>query len=248
MGVCGKIAGTLLSATLLCLFAGCGDETESDPPDAGSQAVEPVVVERTIPETRVIVTSHNASLEEGCRPRPVAETVIRFVDAFNYGDQAMLSQVFFVSEGPSPADFSSAGYYPWSWYSVNEVGQSGKIEDGFVTYDQTELLRYFARRHQQGERLRLFKGALTGTGLLDEESNVGFVFVLARHAKDLGPDVGGPARIAYGKGALNCRNGRIFTWSMDMKIGEKRTEREAAAWLCKDPLGWRPGRTVVACT
>lgn len=247
MGVCGKIAGTLLSAAVLLLLVGCGGEAEVDPPDAGSQVVEPVVEERTVPETRVIVTSDDGSLEEGCGPRPVAEAVIRFVDAFNRGDQALLSQIFFISEGPSPQDFSSAGYYPWSWYSVSEVRTDGKVESGFVTYEQTELLRYFARRHEQGERLRLLKITLTETGLLDEESNVGFVFVLTRNARDLGPDVGGPARIAYGKGAFNCRNGRLFTWSMDMKIGEKRNEREAAAWLCEDPPGWRPGRTVVAC-
>ena len=118
----------------------------------------------------------------------------------------------------------------------------------FTTSDQSELLRYFAKRHRQSESMRLLKVSLTKTGLLDMESNVGFVFVATREASDLPAGLGGPARIAYGKGALNCENLRIFNWSMDMKTGEKRTEREAANWLCANPPGWRPGEAVVACT
>jgi hypothetical protein len=87
----------------------------------------------------------------------------------------------------------------------------------------------------------------TQTGLLGEEGNVGIVYVLTRGAQDLEPGVGGPARIAFGKGAINCEGHRIFAWSMEMRVGEKRTEREAAGWLCEDPPGWRPGAAVVAC-
>ena len=96
--------------------------------------------------------------------------------------------------------------------------------------------------------MQLIKVSLTQTGLLETESNVGFVYVVTRKAPDLDPELGGPARIAYGKGSLNCENLRIFTWSMNMKAQEDRTEREAAAWLCEDPPGWRPGEAVVACT
>ncbi len=86
-----------------------------------------------------------------------------------------MAQLIFISEGPSPPDFSQEGFYTWSWYSVSEVGAGGLIEDGFVTYDQGELLRYFAERHRQGERLELLKVSATQAGLLDEEGNVGFV-------------------------------------------------------------------------
>lgn len=236
----------------MLLLAGCGGEADTGRPDDASRADESVVAvgaERSAPDTRVIVTSDDASLSEGCRPRPVAEAVIRFVYAFNLGDQAELSRLFFVSEGPSPPDFSSSGYYPWSWYSSREIGTDGRVTKHFTTTEQGKMLRYFARRHAQDERLRLLKISLTQGGLLDEESNMGFLFVLTRDADDLGPSLGGPARIAYGKGAINCENGRIFTWNMDMRMGEKRTAREAASWLCKDPPGWRPGgSTVVACT
>ena len=226
---------------LLFLIAGCGGENWRPDQVFDRQPVPAHTGE-------IIVTSDDDALPDGCRPRPVAGLLIRFLDAFNQGRQADLSRSFFVSEGPSPPEFSPFGYHPWSWYSANEVGPGGKVTSHFTTSDQADLLRYFAERHRQGETMRLLKVSITQTGLLDEESNVGFVFVITRDAPDLEPDLGGPDRIAYGKGALNCENLRIFAWRMDMKTQETRTEREASAWLCTDPPRWRPGKAVVACT
>lgn len=197
---------------------------------------------------KIIVTSDDPSLPNGCRPRQVALVVIGFFDAFNYGDRTALSHIFFVSEGPSPPDFSDSGYYPWSWYSVSEVGAGGKIENGFVTYDQTKLLRYFARRHRHNERLQLLKVGVLGPGLPDEKDNVGITFVLTRHADGMKPGMGGPENVAFGKGAIHCAGQQIFVWSMEMWEAETRSAQEAAAWLCKNPPGWRPGKAVVACT
>jgi hypothetical protein len=237
---------------LAFLVLGCGGERGSggDSRPAGAAASGGAGVpadEARGPATKVIVTSDDPSLPDGCRPRQIAELVIAFIDAFNRGDQERLSRLFFISEGPSPPDFSAEGYYPWSWYSVSEVGAGGRIEDGFVTYDQREMLRYFAERHRQGERLELIKVSATQAGLLEEESNVGIVYVLTRDARDLEPGLGGPSHIAFGKGAINCGSRRIFTWSMEMRMGEQRSAREAAGWLCTDPPGWRPGTAVVAC-
>jgi hypothetical protein len=232
---------------LLFLLGGCGEERdpgESHYAGGDSQRESEVHQE----PTRVIVTSDDASLPDGCHPRQVAELVISFVNAFNSGDQASLSRIFFVSEGPSPPDFAEGSSDPWSWYTVSEVQAGGKIESNFVTYDQGELLRYFAKRHRKGEQLRLLKISLTRTGLLGKEDNVGFVYVLNRTARDLEPGLGGPARIASGQGTINCTNRRIFAWRMDMKAEDKRTAREAADWLCTDPPGWKPGKAVVACT
>ena len=234
------------------LVLGCGGEQGSG---ADPRPAEPVAQggagvaegEDRAPATKIIVTSDDPSLPDGCRPRQVAELVIDFIDAFNRGDQELLSRLFFISEGPSPPDFSEERYYPWSWYSVSEVGTEGRIESGFVTYDQGEMLRYFAERHRQAEHLGLIKVSATQPGLLEEEGNVGIVYVLTRDARDLEPGLGGPARIAFGKGAINCESQRIFTWSMEMKATEKRSAREAASWLCTDPAGWEPGKAVVAC-
>jgi hypothetical protein len=251
----------ILPVLILALLAlGCGVETDpkhdsrpSGPSasrgagGAGGEASGSATQSGREPTTKVIVTSDDTSLPDGCHPRQIAELVIDFVDAFNRGDQERLSRIFFISEGPSPPDFSEERYYPWSWYSVSEVGAGGRIEDGFVTYDQGELLRYFAERHSQGERLELIKVSSTQAGLLGEEGNVGIVYILTRDAEDLDPGLGGPARIAFGKGAINCESQRIFVWSTEMRVGERRTEREAASWLCTDPPGWKPGTAVVAC-
>ena len=236
----GEIAGLWVTVIFVLLLAGCGADAPA----------RPDVVSEPVPaHTReVVVTSSDDALPDGCHPRRVAGLLIRYVDAFNQGRQEELSNAFFVSEGPSPPDFSTADYRSWSWYSSSEIGDDGTVTRSFTTSDQGELLRYFARRHRQGESMRLLKVSLTRTGILDMESNVGFVFVATRDAPDLPAGLGGPARIAYGKGALNCENLRIFTWTMDMKTREERTEREASDWLCADPPRWRPGEAVVACT
>ena len=230
--------GSLLLAVFLW---GCG----GGPPRPDEVVVEEPVSAHT---EEVIVTSDDEALPEGCQPRRVAGLLIHFFEAFNQGSQEELSRSFFVSEGPTPPDFSPVGYRPWSWYSSTQTGDGGRVTSHFTTSDQGELLRYFARRHQKGESMRLIKVSLTQTGLLGMESNVGFVYVVTRDAPDLAPNLGGPSNVAYGKGSLNCQNLRIFTWTMNMKTNEDRTEREAASWLCKDPPGWRPGKAVVACT
>lgn len=238
----------LLVLVLAFVALECGGEEGSGP--GGSPMDEGANVRESGDHgsaTEVIVTSDDSSLPDGCNTRQIAGLVIEFVDAFNRGDGERLSRLFFVSEGPSPPDFSEAGYYPWSWYSVSEIGEGGRIENGFVTYDKGELLRYFAERHSKGERLGLIKVSSTQAGLLDEENNVGIVYVLTRDAEDLDPELGGPSRIAFGKGGINCESRQIFAWSMEMRAGEERTLREAAGWLCIDPPGWRPGDAVVAC-
>jgi hypothetical protein len=229
---------------LAFLLFGCGEDRDTGASHSAGGQREPVVRQEP---TRVIVTSDDASLPDSCHPRQVADLVISFVDAFNSGDQASLSRIFFVSEGPSPPDFSERDYDPWSWYTVGKVEAGGKIESSFVTYDQSELLHYFAERHKQGEHLRLLKVSLTHTGLLGKDDNVGFIYVLNRDARDLEPGLGGSARIASGQGAINCTNRRIFAWRMDMRAEDHRTDREAANWLCIDPPGWKPGKAVVAC-
>jgi hypothetical protein len=93
--------------------------------------------------TEVIVTSDDASLPDGCDTRQIAELVIECANAFNRGDQERLSRLFFVSEGPSPRISLRKGTTRGRGTRC-EVGEGGRIENGFVTHDQGELLRYFA--------------------------------------------------------------------------------------------------------
>jgi hypothetical protein len=53
------------------------------------------------------------------------------------------------------------------------------------------LLRSFAERYGQGERLTLLKVSSTQAGLLEEEYNAGIVLVLTRDAEDIDPELGG---------------------------------------------------------
>jgi len=248
MATSGYFMKAAIVPILVLVFSlvGCGEDRNSGKthPAGKDNRREFVAYEQP---TRVIVTSDDASLPYGCHPRQVADLLITFVDAFNAGDQAVLSRTFFLSEAPPPPDFADRAYHPWSWYTVGRVEPGGKIAGGFVTYDQRELLRYFAKRHNKGERLRLLKVSLGQTGLMGMDDNVGFAYVLNRTARDLEPDLGGPASIASGQGTINCKNRRIFTWRMDMRVEDRRTNREGAAWLCTDPPGWRPGKAVVAC-
>ena len=239
-------AAVLPILVFVFLLVGCGEERDTGKSHSAGGGRSPEVVSYRQP-ARVIVTSDDASFPDGCHPGQVAGLVMSFVDAFNSGDQSALSRSFFLSEGPSPPDFADRAYDPWSWYTVSNVEPGGKIVSGFVTYDQGELLRYFAERHRKGERLRLLKVSMAQTGLLGRDDNVSFVYVLNRTASDLDPGFGGPAHIASGQGAINCKNRRIFTWRMDMKAGDDRTNREATNWLCKNPPGWKPGKAVVAC-
>lgn len=251
----------LAMLALALLSLGCGGDESTGEAERNFGKTGPVAEEKretsgsggglTRPEdgdrTEVLVTAGDASLPEGCRPREIAGLVLDFFDAFNAGDQERLSRLFFVAEGPSPPDFSSEGYYPWSWYLVSEAGAGGRIDRGFVTYDEGELLDYFARRHEHGERLGLLKVGVTGPGLLGEEDNVGIVYALTREADDLGAKLGGPDRVAFGKGGINCGRRQIFSWSIEMRTGEQRDVRDAADWLCKDAPSWKPGKNVVAC-
>ena len=127
---------------------------------------------------------------------------------------------------------------------MSEIGEDGRIENGFVTYDKVSCSATLAERHRHGERLELIKVSSTQAGLLDEENNVGIVYVLTRDAEDLDPGLGGPSRIAFGKGH-QCESRQLFVWSMEMRGDENLGE--AAGWLCTDPPGWSPGDAVVAC-
>jgi len=97
---------------LTFVVSGCGggqEVGERSQPDAPETGVTDVSA-GTMPPTKVIVTSDDASLPDGCNTRQIAGLVIEFVDAFNRGDGERLSRLFFVAEGPSPPDFSEAGY------------------------------------------------------------------------------------------------------------------------------------------
>jgi hypothetical protein len=154
---------------------------------------------------RVAVTRDDASLLDGCRPRPLARRIAAFFDAFNRGD-------------PSAASFVDPSR---GWYSVTD----GHPRRHFVTSSRAGLVEYFARRHRHGERLRLEQVDVSfGNGLGH------IAYVLERRADDL-RRLGIAGTAAHGKGAVDCESGRIILWSMGMPAGDGHEAFE----LCPPP-------------
>jgi len=152
---------------------------------------EPVAAAREAP-ARVVVTRDDPALPAGCRPRPLAQRIAAFFDAFNRGDPAATGFV-----APSGG-----------WYSVTD----GRRRH-FVTYSRRGLPAYFARRHRHGERLRLEQVDVSfGNGLGH------IAYLIDRRADDL-RRLGITGTTAIGKGAVNCETGQIVVWSMGMPPG-----------------------------
>ena len=129
-------------------------------------------------------------LPRGCSLSEVTHLLLRFIDAFNRGDQDELTHFFDAST--------------FQWYSVGE----GRVDQGgsfFVAYKLDELFPYFAARHQQRERLRLLGLEVNAHW---REATVGIGYFIERYADDLGQ------RPAHGKGAINCTKQTISVWSM----------------------------------
>ena len=215
------LSGLVLGALVL---AGCAGQTPRPP-----QSSSPGLVEATLQPTpfpsipEVIVTRDNNMLPAGCSPREVAQLIMRFFDAFNNGDQEVLGSFFFKSG--------------FEWYSVTE-GNPKERGRHFVAYTPDDLLVYFVERHKQNERLRLLMVDVAGPSW---HGGVDISYVLNREADDLWPGLGGPERIAEGKGAINCQDQQIFVWSMAMNMGN------FAARLCPEPPTGSKSDTVVAC-
>lgn len=187
-----------------------------------------------------IVTGDQRRGVAGCRPRRVGEHISSFFTAFNRGDQAVLARSIV------PAD-------TFQWYIVAEKGH--RESRGFEAFgtrssradatgrdQRPEVLAYFARRHRQGERLRLLEAAVTRIRPRSwfpeiDETVAGVEFVLVRRARDLA-QLGGSNRVSSGKGALDCRTGAVVAWTMGLDVS--RTYPRRGRRLC--PRRSRSGR------
>ena len=111
-----------------------------------------------------------------------------FVRAFNAGNTRRLNLIF----AREPA---------FQWYSTGNPGQ----RFGAEAENRATLMRYFAARHRQRERLRL----VTFVGGAAPRGDFGFGFHLERRAIGYGP------RVLQGKGSLFCsaHGNRIIVWS-----------------------------------
>lgn len=129
---------------------------------------------------------------EDCAAPVVSNVVGRFLEALNRGDLEALNRII-----APPGTFE--------WYTVQAVRGRAPGERPQAG-GRTTLIRYFARRHERGERMQLrsfqFNGSDDGLGH--------FQYRLLRSARDH------PPAPYNGKGAVICTTGRdvIAVWSM----------------------------------
>lgn len=225
---------------------GAGDKSQGSSPQPGY--VSPVPV---------IVTEDDDPMPAGCSPRQAAAIVATFVEAFNRGDRETLDRLF----APLPESRLSAGvgqdlafsYFLGEVYAKNK-GRTFDFDYG----EKDRLLEYFAKRHRIGERMQLWKVQSSGGAMEGEKNTVGMTFLYSRLASDLKPGLGGPERLVYGKGSIDCERQTIFGWTATMEmVGVEGLELPPAPWVvsgdtdevfCKEPSGWKPGESVLACT
>lgn len=182
----------------------------------------------TLSSHEIIVTRDDIGLRPGCRPGDIANLIARFFDAFNRGDEAELAR-FFNSN--------------LNWYSVSE----GLVSEGgthFVTYTPETLLGYFAERHKHGEHLRLLIVRANASVISDR---VDIVYGLMRQADDL---LSGPGEHDYaGKGSTNCKEQKIFVWSMGAPIEkDPQPVTPPPNGLCPAPPSGSSPYAIIACT
>lgn len=181
-----------------------------------------------------LVTRDDPELPPNCRPRQVAALITGFFDAVNRGDTSGVSRFFSLVDGPE-------GMTPSAWYTIteNDPASGGRH---FVAYEQHRLLDYFGERHKQHERLGLVMVDVAGPS---GHGGVDISYVVTRHADDLETVIGGTVDYAEGKGAINCKTGKIFVWSMAQSTSAP--ESNLSIRPCPTPSGWKPGDAVIAC-
>ena len=137
----------------------------------------------TSPEARASLPPSGGSACTESTSRPI---VASFIEAFNDGDLGRLDQLF--------ADYSR--------YATDAPGEFSSP----APRSRSDLIAYFAQRHQAHERLKLESLQFNGRSAND----VNFTFELTRSADGLAPTPYG------GKGAVFCGNpsNTLILWAM----------------------------------
>ena len=154
------------------------------------------------PLSRQVAAGNGAARD--CGPKEARRLVSSFIRAFNTGDGARLDSLFAEDDGDGNSATPS-----FQWYSTGPPGQ----RYGAAADDRSSLIRYFAVRHEHGERLGLLSmshgGSAPGNGYFS------FGFHIHRQARDLLR----PGAFE-GKGAAICVTGRpqIAVWSVGPRI------------------------------
>jgi len=162
-----------------------------------------VVSQPSIVTPSVVVTARNEAYPAKCSPDEVAKFVTHFFDAYNANDSGELVKFFDTSLHISGVDGSFSD-------TLQDLA-NGQQTKHFVTASRNELFVYIAKRHTQGEQLRLRHIEVFGTGW-HGGVDIGYQFL--RQARDLPPGEGRTDRIGIGKGTIQCPDKKIEVWSM----------------------------------
>lgn len=141
----------------------------------------------------LVATAYGSDADEapeGCGKAAVEQTIQGFTGSFNDGTILGRVDEFFAPSGV------------FEWYSVS--GPGGRIDP--EARNRSTLATYLDGRSQLGERIELVK---LGTEYEAARDIAHIVFQIRRTA----PDIDG-APILEGKGAVDCRLGRIVAWGV----------------------------------
>lgn len=137
----------------------------------------------------IVVTRDSLALPTGCSPREVAQTIVRFFDAYNRRDLAALDRMFAPPRTESSSYIFSRSFKrrpTFRWYTTADAR----------VHDRERLRAHFASRKDE---LRLRFVDMNTSWVL---RSVGFTFRALRDG-----------RRVIGKGELHCPSRRFYVWS-----------------------------------
>jgi hypothetical protein len=175
----------------------------------------------------VVVIGDDSAFGAGCRAQDVAQVVMGFLDAFNRGEQTELGT--FIGQA-------------FQWYSVTE-GNAPQAGRHTVVRTKTDVLMYFAQRHQQHERIQLQEMNIS----YEESRNLAHIgYVLTRYADDLEPKLDTKDNRTVGKGAISCTDQTIVVWSMGTDLTSDQNAATPSP-TCPNTVSDQPVNVIRVC-
>ncbi|HEX7101976.1 MAG TPA: hypothetical protein VF201_04955 [Nitrolancea sp.] len=170
--------------------------------------------------TAPLATTSALTSSQQCEANGGATLLTRFVEAFNQNDQPTLEAL--LVDQPLSVD---------AWIAA--VTSPSDMTSGDVLADsQTGFLDYVARRHQQGEQLRISRVIDVHPAWLPDYINV--VADLQRTARDL------PAQQVRAVAMLSCTEQQIGAWSLAAAVETSDARDLTGDTLVADTLHQRP--------
>lgn len=186
---------------------GCMNPATSSSVTEPAGRLDPVATTQpasTATRVEYTVTGQADGAPEACRPDDIADRAAAMFDAISRGDLNVVDEYF-----------GKRRDAPFQWYSMTERGTQEADNSHFVAYNLNDLAEYFMQRHEHNERVQLrsiqFNNWDAARGLV----HFGPI-EMTRQADNLPPGLGGPERLAHGKGAYHCETQAFVVLSVAM--------------------------------